>query len=332
VTAFVPGLQPPPTPLDQNPAWQEVNRQLNATFTYNLTPFTDYSTKLATLMAGTDLPDVISFYGGYSAASNVPTFLERSMADLGPHLAGDAAREYPNLAAIPTFAWKNAGSIYNGHLYLLPIERYLPGTLLLRNVAVYDREIGPGYVPKDADDFQRVLRQLNRPNEDRWATGSFQGVAYDIVHHASVFGAPNNWRLNPAGSLTKNFETEQFKAAAGFVRDLVSAACFIQTPCNTRASPRPPRISLPANGWSTSMPLDWAGCRSGGRVSSANHQPTFCQSRRSERTLARSQTPYRARGSSLPLQSNRPARSVSRRSYASWTGCPRHSAARKTCY
>src|SRR5579871_4071405 len=52
VTAFVPQLQPPPTALDSNPAWQEVNRQLNSTFNFVLTPFTDYTTKLATIMAG----------------------------------------------------------------------------------------------------------------------------------------------------------------------------------------------------------------------------------------------------------------------------------------
>jgi putative aldouronate transport system substrate-binding protein len=226
LTAFVPGLQPPPTPLAQNPAWQEVNRQLGATFTFNLTPFTDYSTKLATIMAGSDLPDVISFYGGYAAAAHVPTFLEQPMADLAPYLAGDAARDYPHLAAIPTFAWKNAGSVYDGHLYLLPIERYLPGTILLRNVSVYDQEIGADYVPKDADDFKRVLQQLNRPDQGRWATGSYQGVAYDIVYYASVFGAPNNWRLEASGNLVKNFETPEFKAAVGFVRDLVAAGLF----------------------------------------------------------------------------------------------------------
>jgi hypothetical protein len=36
VTAFVQPLQPPPTPLEQNPAWQEVNRQLGAQFNLNM--------------------------------------------------------------------------------------------------------------------------------------------------------------------------------------------------------------------------------------------------------------------------------------------------------
>ena len=64
-------------------------------------------------------------------------------------------------------------------------------------------EIGVGYVPKDADDFKHVLQQLNRPNEGRWATGSYQGVAYDILFYASMFGAPNKWRLDPVASSSK---------------------------------------------------------------------------------------------------------------------------------
>ena len=226
ISAFVPQLQPPPTALDSNPAWQEVNRQLNATFNFVLTPFTDYSTRLATIMAGSDLPDLLSFYGGYAAGSHIPTFLEQSMADLAPYLAGAAANDYPNLASIPTFAWRNAGSVYDGHLYLIPLERYLPGTLLLKNTAIWDQEIGQGYVPKDADDFKRILQQLNHPDDGRWATGSYQGVAYDIVFYASMFGAPNKWRLESDGNLVKDIETPEFKAAVGYVRDLVASGLF----------------------------------------------------------------------------------------------------------
>ena len=226
VTAFVPQLQPPPTALESNPAWQEVNRQLNTTFNFIVTPFSDYTTKLATIMAGSDLPDVLSFYGGYSAGSRIPTFLEQSMADLAPYLSGDAATDYPNLAAIPTFAWHNAGSVYNGHLYLIPLERYLPGMVLLKNTSIWDAEVGAGYVPSDADDYKRVLQQLNRPNEGRWATGSYQGVAFDIVYYAAMFGAPNKWRLDSGGKLVKDIETAEFKAAVGYVRDLVAAGLF----------------------------------------------------------------------------------------------------------
>src|SRR5579872_717503 len=52
VTAFVQPLQAPPTPLDQNPAWQEVNRQLGVQFDFNLVAVADFRAKMTTLMAG----------------------------------------------------------------------------------------------------------------------------------------------------------------------------------------------------------------------------------------------------------------------------------------
>ena len=55
---------PPATPLDQNLAWQEVNKQLNATVQFNVVAPVDYPAKMGTTMAGNDLPDVMLFPGG----------------------------------------------------------------------------------------------------------------------------------------------------------------------------------------------------------------------------------------------------------------------------
>ena len=45
-TAFLPL---PPTPLEQNPAWQEVNKQLNATVNFNVVSMADFQAKFAAL-------------------------------------------------------------------------------------------------------------------------------------------------------------------------------------------------------------------------------------------------------------------------------------------
>ena len=123
VTAFVNGLYPLPTPLDQNPAWQEINKQLNATVRMNIVPGSDFRAKLATVMASDDLPDIIHLYQGWSAGQNLPAFLKAKCADLTPYLGGDAAKDYPYLAAIPTYAWKNSISAIDGQLFLVPIHR-----------------------------------------------------------------------------------------------------------------------------------------------------------------------------------------------------------------
>jgi putative aldouronate transport system substrate-binding protein len=226
LTAFVQPLQPPPTPFEQNPAWQEVNKQLGAQFNFNMVPVADYRAKLATLMAGTDLPDLINVFRGINGIANLSAFLAAQCADLSPYLSGDAAKDYPNLAAIPTFAWRNSGSVIDGHVYMVPVERYAPGTLMLKNTRIFDAEIGANYQPKDADDYKRILQQLNRPSEGRYATGAYQGVAFNIEYYAAALGAPNGWTVDSAGNFTKSYETPEYKAAVAYARDLVALGVY----------------------------------------------------------------------------------------------------------
>src|SRR6202022_3249933 len=97
------------------------------------------------------------------------------------------------------------------------------GQALFKNVSIYDAEIGKDYVPKNAEDLQKVYLQLNHPQENRYATASYQNQAFSINFYSAMFGAPNNWRLDSGGRLTKNFETPEFKDAVGYVRDLFTA-------------------------------------------------------------------------------------------------------------
>ena len=232
ITAFSNSYNPPSTPLDQNPAWQQVNKQLNATVNFNVVAPADYAAKMGTIMAGDDLPDIMLFPGGLNVTLNsgggtsgLPQFLASKCADLTPFLAGDAIKAYPYLAAIPTYSWKNSGSAVNGHLYMLPIQRYVPGTSLFKNTTFYDKEIGADYVPKDASDLKRVYQQLNRPQEGRYATAAYQNTGLHIMFYAALWGAPNNWKLD-SGKLTKNFETPEFKAAVGYARDLWASGLY----------------------------------------------------------------------------------------------------------
>ena len=233
VTVFTDAALPLPTPLEQNPAWQAVNKALNANVQFNIAANADYPAKLATLMAGSDLPDIISFVTitpGSTAVSFVPggqAFLEAQAADLTPYLAGDAAKEYPNLAAIPTHCWKNAGCAYNGKLYMIPFQRTLAGNVWLKNASVYDPQFGADYVPKNAEDFKRacILQALTHPQQNVWGIGG-GGSTLFLNYFAAMFGAPNNWRLDSSGKLIGSYETAEYKEAVGYVRDLWNAGVF----------------------------------------------------------------------------------------------------------
>ena len=112
VNAFAVDYYPPPTPYDQNPTWQAVNKALNADFQMTQVSSTDYPLRMATMMAGNDIPDIIHLYRGITGAFVPPgtaEFVKAKCQDLTQFLAGDAIKEYPNLAAIPTYAWSQLG-------------------------------------------------------------------------------------------------------------------------------------------------------------------------------------------------------------------------------
>ena len=117
VTAFVQPLQPSPTPLEQNPAWQEVNRQLGAQFNFNMVPVADYRANFLTLMAGTDLPGSDQRLSRHQRDRQFAPVPGRAVRRLEPLPGGRVREDYPNLAAIPTFAWRNSGSVVDGRIY-----------------------------------------------------------------------------------------------------------------------------------------------------------------------------------------------------------------------
>src|SRR5262245_30386745 len=141
VNVFMAGYYPAPTPRDTNATWRAVEQALNSSVTMTITPNADYATRLATVLAGGDLPEVIHVVGTVVNLVSAQ-FVQAQMADLTPHLAGDAARDYPNLAAIPSYAYKGAGSIFGNHLYGIPIHRYLPAFWFFCNTDIWDSEIG----------------------------------------------------------------------------------------------------------------------------------------------------------------------------------------------
>jgi putative aldouronate transport system substrate-binding protein len=234
VNALVAAYFPSPTPYDLNPTWQAVNTALNADMRMNIIPGADYRLAFATMMTNDDLPDIMHLsIAGYAVAPNLPAFFRSKCADLTPYLSGDAAKDYPYLTAIPTPAWRNSLSVVDGQLFLVPIHRPMftvqpRGGNFFRNVDMWDPELGQNYVPKSADDFKRALTQLNRPTEGRWAIGNVgsNDTLFGLGGYAQMFNAPNAWRLDSSGKLIRDRETDEYKAAISFVRDLFSAGLF----------------------------------------------------------------------------------------------------------
>jgi putative aldouronate transport system substrate-binding protein len=244
LNVFIAAYYPPPTGRDQNATWKAVEKELGSTVNMTIIPNVDYPNRLQVVMAGGDLPDTIHVGGSSTVTSLISAqFVQSQCSDLTPYLAGDAAKDYLNLAAIPGYAYKGAGGVFDNRLYGVPIHRYLPAFWFFRNTDIWDKEIGADIVPKDADDFKKILQQLNRPQENRWAIGNFgpnNATMYGIVSFLEMFGAPNIWALDAtSGKLIRDRETEQYKAAVSYMKDLMSSGLYppdLQTASDSRGA------------------------------------------------------------------------------------------------
>jgi putative aldouronate transport system substrate-binding protein len=211
-------------PLEQNAAWQAVNQDMGLTVRQRLYGQADYRTGLNTTIAGGNLPDTL-YNSPANLIGNLPTFLRSQCADLTPYLSGDAVKDYPNLANIPTPCW--AETVFNGAIYAVPVPRApFLNALLVRQDLVDQAKLEP---PKSADDFKKYLMALTRPQQNQFGLGSATPPAFGMGSQSPllmVFGAPNNWALSSNGKLIKDYETDEFKAAVGFARELWAAGAY----------------------------------------------------------------------------------------------------------
>jgi putative aldouronate transport system substrate-binding protein len=213
INAFTPTFQPPPTPMEQNAAWQELNKRLNATLKIPIVAVADYPTRLATITSGADLPDLLRVVHTTVSLQDLPRFLEAACAALSPYLSGDASKAYPNLANLPPYAWP--GAVFNGKLFCIPAPASRPGPVLQAKGALLD-SIGVKEIAS-IDDFTRICKQLAIPGQ-RYALSSYPGTP-SLIWFQQVFGAPNVWRES-GGKLTRDIETDEYRAAVAYMRGL----------------------------------------------------------------------------------------------------------------
>ena len=216
---------PLPPPLDSNMLWQAVNKALGVTLTVNIQAFADYQQmKLPTLIAGNDLPDIV-YIAPNSLIPQFPAFVKSKMADLTPYLSGDAIKEYPNLANMPTIAWRQM--VFNNAIYGVPCPTSLYLWVHWLQQDLLDAE-GLSR-PATADDYRQLAFHFTRPDQGMYGLGAEKDVALGMTNGwiTGIFGTPNLWQLDGgSGKLTYMAETEQFRAALGYARDLWAGGAY----------------------------------------------------------------------------------------------------------
>lgn len=217
-----------PPPRESNPYWQEMERRLNVTWDVELVPPSAYPDRVATTIAGGDFPDLMLLDGGFLPSIG-DLIQQGAFTDLTDYLTGDALQEYPNLAAFPEQIWRNAQ--FNGRIYQVPRPRTVADSQLVFRFDYLDR-LGLAS-PTNSAEFTQVLQAMtqNDPNgngqADTWGMGS-QGNPPGLNNNffGRMFRTPNTWRLNPDGTLTHQWSTDEFRQGLSYGRELFAAGIY----------------------------------------------------------------------------------------------------------
>lgn len=192
---------------------QQVNELINATFDFRYTDNSSYPDKLQAIFASPkDVPDFVTI-----AEHNIPPRFDQALpglfVDLGEHLSGDKVEKYPNLANIPTDAWKSC--VFEGKLYGLPYpaDRISGATFYRKDL--FD-ELGITELPTNADEFFDLTVEITDEGAGRWAGN-------DLTDTSNlIFAVPPKWK-RVDGNLVHRYESEEYRAHLEFVTKLFSA-------------------------------------------------------------------------------------------------------------
>ncbi|QDP96135.1 sugar ABC transporter substrate-binding protein [Microlunatus elymi] len=205
ITAMTPlwGTIPP---SKGNQYYEAVNKMLGDTIDFQISDGNTYGDKLATVLASKkDVADWVQIPSWNLPARFGSEIVENVFLDLTPHLAGDAVTKYPNLANIPTDAWK--ACVWNDKLYGLPY----PSSGGVGNAIFYRddllKKLGITADPKSAQDFLDLAKELTDPSKKQWGSDdpwNAMGLIFSLVP---------KWRLDDSGKLINRVETPEYKEA-----------------------------------------------------------------------------------------------------------------------
>lgn len=192
-------------PKSGNQYYAAVDEMLGSTIDFQITDGNTYGDKLATVLASSrDVPDWVCVPTWNLPPRFGSEIVGNVFQDLTPHLGGDKVKDYPNLANIPTDAWRYC--VFNGKLYGLPF----PGEILT-DAIFYRKDVldGLGITPdvKSAQDLLDLAVEITDTNAGRWGTEDLWNSA------AIIFAVPPKWKLDDAGKLVHRVESEEYRAA-----------------------------------------------------------------------------------------------------------------------
>ncbi|MEW2078167.1 extracellular solute-binding protein [Streptomyces sp. NPDC012403] len=205
-------------PKDGNAYYTSMNDLIGVDVVWQNQDGNTYDQKLGAVLASSEVPDVV-VVPGWNMTGKIPSAIIGKFADLGPYLSGDAVKDYPNLAAIPTDAWQR--SIFGGKLRGLPMpSSYVSGIVPLYRQDIFEKE---GYeVPRSCDEFMALAKDATNAKAKRWACLDMKWTAFNAFGVLSGNEKSLGWNLVD-GKLVHRIETEEYLEALEWTRKLFAA-------------------------------------------------------------------------------------------------------------
>ncbi|MCH1625457.1 extracellular solute-binding protein [Fredinandcohnia quinoae] len=208
-------LHTPTAPTDV--VLDKIEEKTNATITFNWVPDASKEERVTSALASGELADIVSLT--MLTNSSVRTSLKSGMFwEVGEYLD-----DYENLKLISEDV-RTAASI-EGKLYGVPYQKNLARSGLVIRQDWLDKLGLP--VPETLDDLYEVARAFTEDDPD--GNGKDDTVGFgdrsDLRYSSfkllsSYFGAPNGWKVEDDGSFISEVETQEYKDAMDFSRDM----------------------------------------------------------------------------------------------------------------
>jgi putative aldouronate transport system substrate-binding protein len=176
-----------------------------------------YGQKLGAVLASSSIPDMV-VVPSWELVGKIGNAVTAKFMDLGPYLAGDKVKKYPNLAAIPSDSWRMG--IFGGALRGIP----MPSAAATWVVPYYRKDIfdKKGWsVPKSPDEFLSWAKEATSAKAKVYACGDMSWTAFNIfgVRPSGSLG----WNIGDDGKLTYRHEEPEYLEALEWTRKLFDA-------------------------------------------------------------------------------------------------------------
>ncbi|WP_320773215.1 extracellular solute-binding protein [Streptomyces sp. CRN 30] len=205
-------------PKSDNAYYKAMNELIGVDIKWQNQDGNTYEQKLGAVLASSDVPDVV-VVPSWNLNGKIPSAIISKFADLGPYLSGDAVKDYPNLAAIPTDAWQR--SLFGGKLRGLPQpQSNVTGIVPLYRQDIFEKE---GYeVPTSNAEFLAWAKDATSAKAKRWACLDMKWTAFHTYGVLSGNEKPLGWTVLD-GKMTNRIETEGYLEALEWTRKLFAA-------------------------------------------------------------------------------------------------------------